>query len=91
MFRFVTWVVVSLVGAICLNYYNAVERPDHEMSVALAQFENDNEAAKKMRQTTYIGNNVNVIANVAWIGFTGLCFIPPIGRAITEYSKSDDE
>jgi hypothetical protein len=91
VFRLVTWVVVSLAGAMALNYYNTVERPDLEMPAAMAQFDNSDEAAKKLRTTTYVNNNVNGVAIVGWFGYTAWCFLPPINAAMKRYVQESGD
>jgi hypothetical protein len=84
-FRFATWIVGSLIWFGGIRYYNTVERPDLEMPAAMAQFENSDEAAKKLRQHTAIQNEGVGLAHMVWVGFTAICLYGPLTRAWTKY------
>ncbi len=80
MFKFVTWAIVSLACGLGINYYNTVERPDHNMQSALSQFENDDSVIRTYREKTFVENSVTPIAALGWMAFTGLCYWGDVRR-----------
>lgn len=87
MFKFVTWCLVSVAFFAGVGYYNSVERPDHNLPAALAQFDNDDDTAKELRRRTFVENEVNMLLFTGWVGFTALCFYGDIKKGVSQAIK----
>lgn len=88
--KFMTWFVVTFLLFLVGDFYTEVERPDHNMPASLAQFKNDNEATKELRQKTFIENNLPIVVYGSWALVTIGLFYGDFKRGVQGLNKAGD-